>query len=91
MQVTKNEKIVKVIKEETFDITGLTKAQAIALLALVANSNGNFLYDLYKNLDEQLGMRNGIDQKVPLRDYKGNTFTANFCAVAGVINQLAQE
>lgn len=42
MQVTKNEKIVQVIKEETFDITGLTKAEAIALLALVANSNGDF-------------------------------------------------
>lgn len=91
MQITKNEKIVQVIKEETFDITGLTKAQAIALLALVAHSNGDFLYDLYKNLDEQLDMRNAIDQKVPLRDYKGNKFTANLCAVAGLINKLAQE
>lgn len=91
MQVTKNEKIVQVIKEETFDITGLTKAEAIALLALVANSNGDFLYDLYKNLDEQLDMKNSIDLKVPLRDYKGNKFTADFCAIAGVINLLAQE
>jgi hypothetical protein len=91
MQVTKNEKIVQVSKEETFDITGLTKAQAIALLALVANSNGDFLYDLYKNLDEQLGMRNSIDLKVPLRHYNGDKFTANFCAVAKVINKLAQE
>lgn len=91
MQVTKNEKIVQVIKGETFDITGLTKAQAIALLALVANSNGNFLYDLYKNLDEQLDMKNQITSKVPLRHYNGDKFTANFCAVAKVINKLAQE
>ena len=32
MQVTKNEKIVKVVQEETYDIKGLTKAEAIALL-----------------------------------------------------------
>jgi hypothetical protein len=91
MQVTKNEKIVQVIKDETFDITGLTKAQAIALLALVVNSNGDFLYDLYKELDKQLGMRNSIELKVPLRDYNGDKFTADFCAVAGIINLLAQE
>ena len=55
MQVTKNEKIVKVVQEETYDIKGLTKAEAIALLLVAGNTNGNLLFDFYHNLKDSLG------------------------------------
>lgn len=55
MQVTKNEKILKVVKEETYDIKGLTKAEAIALLLVAGNTNGTLLYDFYHNLKVSLG------------------------------------
>lgn len=55
MQVTKNEKIVKVVQEETYDIKGLSKAEAIALLLVTGNTNGTLLYNFYHNLKVSLG------------------------------------
>lgn len=91
MQVTKNEKIVKVVQEETYDIKGLTKAEAIALLAILACTNGSLLFPIYQNLDRLLDMGNNIDNIIPLRDSNGNKFTADLCAVINKIDKLAQK
>ena len=54
MQVTKNEKIVQVVQEETYDIKGLSKAEAITLLLLLSNANGKHSHNIYRVLDEAL-------------------------------------
>ena len=64
MQVTKNEKIVKVVQEETYDIKGLTKAEAIALLFLVSNTNGRHTRSIYDELDEALEMDNQVGRPI---------------------------
>jgi len=91
MQVTKNEKIVKVVQEETYDIKGLTKAEAIALLALTACTNGRLLFPIYQNLNRLLGMQNSIEDHVRLLDTKGDEFVADLCAIESKIKQLAWE
>ena len=89
MQVTKNEKIVKVIKEETFDITGLTKAQAIALYAVVGRTNGALLYEIYLELKKQLGQEFYVGGE--LETTEGEQHIQNVRAIEAKINQLAQE
>ena len=91
MQVTKNEKIVKVVQEETYDIKGLTKAEAIALLALIANTNGRLLLPIYQNLDRLLDMQNEVDVRLPIYDCNGNKFIADLHNVESKIKQLAGE
>lgn len=89
MQVTKNEKIVKVVQEETYDIKGLTKAQAIALFAVIGRTNGKLLYDVYLELKVQL------TDKLYLGDFletnTGEHEILNVKAIEHRINVLAQE
>lgn len=66
MQVTKNEKIVQVVQEETYDIKGLSKAEAIVLLLLLSKANGSTAYDIYHVLDVSLGMNNRVDSRISL-------------------------
>ena len=89
MQVTKNEKIVKVIKEETFDITGLTKAEAIALYAVVGRTNGKHLYKIFLELDKQLGQKFYVGDD--LETDTGDHSILNVRAIESRINLLAQE
>lgn len=89
MQVTKNEKIVQVIKEETFDITGLTKAEAIALYAVVGRTNGELLYEIYLELKKQLGQEFYVGGE--LETTEGEQHIQNVRAIEAKINQLAQE
>lgn len=86
MQVTKNEKVVKVVKEETYDIKGLTKAEAIALLLLLSKTNGRLAYNLYLGLDESLGMNNSIGELIHF-----DIATIDLASVHEQIEQLAQE
>ena len=86
MQVTKNEKIVKVVQEETYDIKGLTKAEAIALLLLLANSNGKYAYNIYCSLDKSLGMDNDVSERIGLY-----APCIDLQSVQDKIEQLAQE
>lgn len=86
MQVTKNEKVVKVIQEETYDIKGLTKAEAIALLLLLSKTNGGLTYNLYLGLDESLGMNNLIEERIHF-----SIATIDLASVREQIEQLAQE
>lgn len=51
MQVTKNEKIVQ---EETYDIKGLTKAEAIAIMLLTGRSCGWVTNKVYHGLRDKL-------------------------------------
>ena len=89
MQVTKNEKIVQVIKEETFDITGLTKAQAIALYAVIGRTNGNHLYEIFLELKYQLGQKFYVGGE--LETLTGEQHIQNVDALEAKINLLAQE
>ncbi len=89
MQVTKNEKIVQVIKEETFDITGLTKAQAIALYAVVGRTNGELLYEIFLELKKQLGQKFYVGDE--LKTTEGEQHIQNVNAIEVEINLLAQE
>ena len=89
MQVTKNEKIVQVIKEETFDITGLTKAQAIALYAVISRTNGNHLYEIFLELKKQLGQKFYVGDE--LETITGEQHIQNVAAIEAKINLLAQE
>lgn len=91
MQVTKNEKIVKVVQEETYDIKGLTKAEAITLLLLLSKTNGGLLFPVYQNLDRLLDMQNEVDVRVPIYDCNGNKLTVDLHAVESKIKQLAGE
>lgn len=86
MQVTKNEKIVQVVQEETYDIKGLTKAEAIVLLLLLAKSNGDIAYNVYKELDKSLGMNNRVDNSISL-----TVPTIDLHSVRHEIEKLAQE
>lgn len=86
MQVTKNEKIVKVVQEETYDIKGLTKAEAIALLLLLSKTNGGLTYHTYLGLDNSLGMNNLIDELIHF-----DVPTIDLASVRSQIEQLAQE
>ena len=54
MQVTKNEKIVKVLQEETYDIKGLSKAEAIAIMLLTGRSCGWVTNKVYHGLRNEL-------------------------------------
>ena len=54
MQVTKNEKIVQVLQEETYDIKGLTKAEAIAIMLLTGRSCGWVTNNIYHGLRNKL-------------------------------------
>jgi len=86
MQVTKNEKIVKVVQEETYDIKGLSKAEAITLLLLLSNTTGNTAYNIYRGLNESLGMNNLVSKRV------GFSFpTIDLHSVRHEIDKLAQE
>ena len=89
MQVTKNEKIVQVIKEETFDITGLTKAQAIALYAVISRTNGNHLYEIFLELKKQLGQKFYVGGE--LETTTGEQHILDVNAIKAKINLLAQE
>ena len=86
MQVTKNEKIVKVLQEETYDIKGLTKAEAIALLLLLSKTNGSIAYNIYSVLDVSLRMNNQVDSRISLI-----IPTIDLHSVRHEIEQLAQE
>ena len=85
MQVTKNEKIVKVVQEETYDIKGLTKAEAIALLFLVSNTNGRHTRSIYDKLDEALEMDNQVGRHISL-----NIPTIDLHSVQHQIEKLAR-
>lgn len=86
MQVTKNEKIVKVVQEETYDIKGLTKAEAIVLLLLLSNTNGSIAHDIYSVLDVSLRMNNRVDSRISL-----SIPTIDLHSVRHEIEKLAQE
>lgn len=86
MQVTKNEKIVKVVQEETYDIKGLSKAEAIVLLLLLSNANGNTAYYIYKGLNESLGMSNLVNKRIGF-----SVPTIDLHSVRHEIEKLAQE
>lgn len=89
MQVTKNEKIVKVVKEETYDIKGLSKAEAIALLLVAGNTNGDLLYDFYHNLKDSLG--NNFDFPHNLRDINGKLAIQDLKALEEKINNFVSK
>lgn len=86
MQVTKNEKIVKVVQEETYDIKGLNKAEAIALLLVLSKTNGRLIYNTYLGLDKSLGMNNLIDELIHF-----DVPTIDLASVGPQIEKLAQE
>lgn len=86
MQVTKNEKIVQVIQEETYDIKGLTKAEAIALLLLLSKTNGSHAHGIYHVLDVALEMNNQVDRRISL-----NIPAIDLHSVQHQIEKLAQE
>ena len=86
MKVTKNEKVVKVVQEETYDIKGLTKAEAIALLLLLSNTNGSIAHDIYSVLDVSLRMNNRVDSRISL-----SIPTIDLHSVRHEIEKLAQE
>lgn len=89
MQVTKKEKIVKVVKEETYDITGLSKAEVIALFAVIGRTNGKHLYSTY------LQLKNELTDKLYLGDFletdTGEHCILNVHAIESRIDILAQE
>lgn len=90
MQVTKNEKIVKVVQEETYDIKGLTKAEAIAILITLGRTNGNLLYPIYKTLLSELGDDcNNLGGD--LRTGSGEVDILDVYSLESKIKQLAQE
>lgn len=89
MQVTKNPKIVKVIKGETFNITGLTKAEAIALYAVVGRTNGKHLHDVYLQLKKELTDELYLGDV--LETDTGERSILNVRAIESRINLLAQE
>lgn len=89
MQVTKNEKVVKVVKEETYDIKGLTKAEAIALLAVAGNTNGTLLYDFYHNLKVSLG--DDCRLSAGLRDLNGKIAIQDIKALEEQINNFVSK
>ena len=86
MQVTKNEKIVKVVQEETYDIKGLTKAEAITLLLLLSKTNGSIAYNIYSVLDVSLRQNNRVDTRISL-----SIPTIDLHSVRHEIEKLAQE
>lgn len=86
MQVTKNEKIVQVLQEETYDIKGLSKAEAIVLLLLLSKSNGDYAYNIYYALDKSLKMNNQIDSHISF-----SVPTIDLHSVRHEIKKLAQE
>lgn len=89
MQVTKNEKVVKVIQEETYDIKGLTKAEAIALLLVTGNTNGTLLYDFYHNLKVSLG--DDCLLSAGLRDLNGKITIQDVASLEDKINKLSSK
>ena len=90
MQVTKNEKIVKVLQEETYDIKGLSKAEAIAILIVLGRTNGNLLYPTYKALLSELGA-NCASLSYELRTGSGEIDILDVYALESKIKQLTQE
>lgn len=86
MQVTKNEKIVQVVQEETYDIKGLTKAEAITLLLLLSKTNGSIAYNIYSVLDVSLRQNNRVDTRISL-----SIPTIDLHSVRHEIEKLAQE
>ena len=90
MQVTKNEKIVQVVQEETYDIKGLSKAEAIAILIVIGRTNGSLLYPTYKALASELG-EECEDLGVELRTSSGQYDIQDVLTLESKINKLAQE
>ena len=86
MQVTKNEKIVQVVQEETYDIKGLSKAEAIVLLLLLSKTNGSIAHNIYSVLDASLRMNNRVDNSISL-----TVPTIDLHSIQHEIEQLAQE
>lgn len=86
MQVTKNEKIVQVVQEETYDIKGLSKAEAITLLLLLSKTNGSIAYNIYSVLDASLRQNNRVDTRISL-----SIPTIDLHSVRHEIEKLAQE
>ena len=90
MQVTKNEKIVKVVQEETYDIKGLSKAEAIAILIVLGRTNGNIMYPVYKALLAKLDSTCN-DLGKDLRTGSGEIDILDVHRLESKIKQLAQE
>jgi len=73
MQVTKNEKIVKVVQEETYDIKGLSKAEAIAIMLLTGRSCGWVTNNIYHGLRNKLAKYSNLSI-VDVQTSKESTF-----------------
>jgi len=73
MQVTKNEKIVKVVQEETYDIKGLTKAEAIAIMLLTGRSCGWVTNRVYHGLRDKLAKYSNLSI-VDVQTSEGSAF-----------------
>lgn len=73
MQVTKNEKIVKVVQEETYDIKGLSKAEAIAIMLLTGRSCGWIMNKVYHGLHNELAKYSNLSI-VDVQTSKESTF-----------------
>lgn len=54
MQIVKHEKVVEVVKPETFDLIGLTPEQMAVLFILTGNSSG-WPCGLYQAVQDALG------------------------------------
>lgn len=70
MQVTKNEKIVQ---EETYDIKGLTKAEAIAIMLLTGRSCGWITNKVYHGLRDKLAKYSNLSI-VDVQTSEGSAF-----------------
>ena len=73
MQVTKNEKIVQVVQEETYDIKGLSKAEAIAIMLLTGRSCGWVANKVYHGLHNELAKYSNLSI-VDVQTSKESTF-----------------